>query len=410
MARILLSAYACEPGRGSEPGVGWSWATELARQGHEVTVLTRAANRLAIEQEAPRHSLVADFMYYDLPPWAQRLRSWAAGKRLYYVLWQWFAARMLRERFGRLPFDVVQHVTYVSVRYPSFMGSLGIPFYFGPVSGGETVPARLRRGCSAGERYREFLRDISNRLVRMDPMMRRTFHQAARILVTPDTFRLLPRDVRHKATQSLAIGLPSGAHDYSRPAGTSAQLRLLYVGRLLESKGVDIALRAVAAARQQFPEISFTILGEGPARVRLERLCCDLELQVAVHWAGWVPHGHVARYYEDADLLLFPSLLDSGGMVVLEALAYGVPVLCTALGGPGLMVTRTCGRAVATAGRSREEVAHELSRAILEMAADPDLRGLLSRGAKLRARQYSFERLVLSVHSSPVLSVMDSPA
>ena len=47
MSRILLSAYACEPGKGSEPEVGWMWATELAAAGHEVWVITRAANRLA---------------------------------------------------------------------------------------------------------------------------------------------------------------------------------------------------------------------------------------------------------------------------------------------------------------------------------------------------------------------------
>ena len=48
--RLLLSAYACEPGRGSEPGVGWNWAIALAALGHDVWVLTRANNRDRIEQ------------------------------------------------------------------------------------------------------------------------------------------------------------------------------------------------------------------------------------------------------------------------------------------------------------------------------------------------------------------------
>ncbi|HUK42927.1 MAG TPA: glycosyltransferase [Candidatus Bathyarchaeia archaeon] len=408
MARILLSAYACEPGRGSEPAVGWNWAIELARQGHEVTVMTRAANRQAIAEEMSRRDV--GFIYYDLPLWVQRLRSLPGGKRVYYVLWQWCAARMIRQRFRRLPFDLVQHVTYVSVRYPSFMGSLGIPFYFGPVSGGETVPVRLRRGCSAGERFRERLRDLSNRLVAFDPLMRRTFRRATRILVTPDTLRLLPRDIRHKATQTLAIGLPSGAPEQRRPDVRSTQLRLLYVGRLLEWKGVDIALRAVALARRQFPNLSLTILGEGPARTRLERLSRELNLGGSVHWAGWVPHSIVARYYQNSDTFLFPSLRDSGGMVVLEALAQGLPVLCTSLGGPGLIVNRSCGRAVVTTRRDREELARELGRAIVEIAADPDLLSLLSHGARLRARQYSFEQLVLSIHPSSIPSAVESPA
>jgi hypothetical protein len=145
LARILLSAYACEPDRGSEPGVGWSWAVELLRLGHQVWVLTRTDNRTAIERKL---GLNLNFIYYDLPRWMQLCRTGAAGKHLYYVLWQWCAARYLRKLFPALPFDAVQHVTYVSVRYPSFMGSLGIPFYFGPVSGGERVPSELRKGFS----------------------------------------------------------------------------------------------------------------------------------------------------------------------------------------------------------------------------------------------------------------------
>src|SRR5271165_413242 len=151
MARILLSAYACEPGRGSEPGVGWAWATELARQGHQVSVITRAANRARIEGE-PRLPSGPSFIYYDLPSWAQSVRRLPGGRHLYYVLWQWFAAYALRRCFTTLPFDLVQHVTYVSLRYPSFMGSLGLPFYFGPLSGGEAVPPTLRSGFSPGER------------------------------------------------------------------------------------------------------------------------------------------------------------------------------------------------------------------------------------------------------------------
>jgi glycosyltransferase involved in cell wall biosynthesis len=410
MARILLSAYACEPGRGSEPAVGWSWATELARQGHQVTVVTRTANRLAIARENRPQSSGTSFIFYDLPRWVQRLRRWPGGKRAYYVLWQWFAARTLRRRFLSLPFDAAQHVTYVSVRYPSFMGSLGIPFYFGPVSGGEAVPQRLRRGSSAAECCREWLRDISNRLVCVDPLMRRTFRQATRILVTPDTLPLLPRHVLHKTAQTLAIGLPSRAPVNSAALIRPRGLRLLYVGRLLQWKGIDIALRAVSLARQKCSEVSFTIVGDGPDRARLERLCRQLQLENAVHWAGWLPQAKVALCYRGADALLFPSLRDSGGMVVLEALAHGVPVLCTDLGGPGLIVNSSCGRRLATEARTRAELAGAFGEAILELAPSASLLHSLRHGAKLRARDFTFAALVQSVYSGPVTSAMENPA
>src|SRR5579864_4765887 len=76
--RVLLSAYACEPNRGSEPGVGWGTVQALAAH-HEVWALTRANNRPAIERETARTPMPSvHFVYYDLPRWA---RWWKHGQR-----------------------------------------------------------------------------------------------------------------------------------------------------------------------------------------------------------------------------------------------------------------------------------------------------------------------------------------
>ena len=412
MARILLSAYACEPARGSEPSVGWSWATELARLGHEVTVITRAANQAAIEKEAQRPSQHLRFVYYELPPSLQRLRHYSGGKPLYYVLWQCFAVQRIRELFPALPFDVVQHVTYVSTRYPSFMGGLGLPFWFGPVSGGERVPRRLRTAFSRKQRFRERLRDLSNFLVQFDPLLRRTFRQAARILVTHDTLALVPRRWRHKSSARLAIGLPALAllDGHRRPDGESRELRLLYVGRLLHWKGVDIALRTVSRMRQRHPAISFTIVGDGPARSQLCKLGRELGLDGLVRWVKWLPQRSLASYYRESDLLLFPSLRDSGGMVVLESLAHGLPVVCTDLGGPGLIINSTCGRAIATQGRTPDQLASAMADALLDIVSVPNRMESLSLGARVRARDFSFEKLVRSLYPLPEAAPAATPS
>jgi glycosyltransferase involved in cell wall biosynthesis len=403
MARILLSAYACEPGRGSEPGVGWSWATELARLGHQVSVVTRTANRAAIEQVGRQDREDVRFIYYELPRWILRWRKSRGGKTLYYVLWQFFAVRHLRRLFPALPFDLVHHVTYVSARFPSFMGSLGIPFWFGPVSGGESVPLQLRAEFPAAQRWREQLRALSNFLVRVDPWMRRTFRQADRILVTKDTLALVPERWRHRCMVRLAIGLSDRyRHTAPLPGNRRAPgLQLIYVGRLLEWKGVDIALRAIGQARHSRPDLRFTVVGDGPAKPRLIGLCQDLKLQQIVRWIPWLPQSELAGHYRTADLLFFPSLRDSGGMVVLEALAHGLPVLCTTLGGPGRIVNSTCGRAISVDGRTAEQLADAMAEALLELTSNPDLLKSLREGARARAHQFDFADLVRSIYPVP---------
>ena len=191
MPRILLSAYACEPGKGSEPEVGWMWATELAAAGHEVWVITRAANRAAIEASAePRRLPSLHLVYFDLPDWLRRWKHGDRGVHWYYALWQWGAYRIARRLTRRIQFDRVHHVTFVGLRAPSFMGLLGLPFVLGPVSGGECVPRPLRDGMSPAARLREWLRDLANRATRLDPLMRHTFRKAERILLaTPSRER-----------------------------------------------------------------------------------------------------------------------------------------------------------------------------------------------------------------------------
>jgi glycosyltransferase involved in cell wall biosynthesis len=381
----------------------------LARSGHQVWVLTHADNRSAIERDALAANPNLNFVYFDL---ASSVRKWRKGfgKVLYYLLWQWCAVRYIRQLFPTLPFDVVQHVTYASGRYPSFMASLGVPFYFGPVSGGETVPRRIRSGFSAAQRCREWLRDLSNFVVPLDPMMRRVFQRADKLFVTRDTLSLVPPCWRHKCRMQLAIGLTSEYlnHVSARTPPSGNCYRVLYVGRLLEWKGIGLAFHAVGRLKQSHPGIRFTVVGDGPASARLHKLAEELGLSEIVEWVLWVPHNQVQEYYRSADVFLFPSLRDSGGMAVLEALAHGVPVICTDLGGPGIIVNQSSGRVVSAACKSREQLVNGLADALRDIATTPALHDSLAAGASARAGQFKFESLVASLHP-PVSSPSATP-
>lgn len=402
MSRILLSAYACEPGKGSEPEVGWMWATELQSSGHEVWVITRAANRAAIESEiGKRRRPRLHFTYYDLPQWARRWKRGNRGVHLYYALWQWGAYRTAKQLTMQTSFDSVHHVTFVGVRAPSFMGRLGLPFFLGPVSGGECVPGPLRLDMTRAARWRESVRDMANRMIHVDPIMRSSFRRAERIvLATPDSLRLIPHAFQEKCTVQLGVGLSREYLGWTRqkrnsPDGT---LRVLYAGRLLEWKGLDLALHALRGLRKRGVPVQMTIVGEGPARRALQQLATGLGVEEKVRWLAWLPQEQLHDHYYGHDALLFPSLRDSGGMVVLEALAHGLPVVCTDRGGPGIIVNDRCGRVVQTVGRSKEDVIGGLTGALFELSRDGTLLRKLSAAARARAWEFDFRNVVERVY------------
>lgn len=143
--KILLSAYACEPDKGSEPGLGWSWALELASLGNEVWVVTRANNRKALESvKLEEHvSRKLRFVYVDLPYNLRRLKRLRGGIYPYYLLWQWKALEAAREIHETEKFEVVQHVTFVSARQPS--GTSWRSFHIRACGGRGSCPLPIKK-------------------------------------------------------------------------------------------------------------------------------------------------------------------------------------------------------------------------------------------------------------------------
>jgi len=405
--KILLSAYACEPGIGSEPGVGWHWALELAGLGHETWVLTRANNRPRIEAalaERPPPASNPHFLYYDLPAWARWWKKGRRGIHLYYLLWQWGAYRLARKVHARARFNIAHHVTFVSVHQPSFMGNLGIPFVFGPVAGGEAAPWRLRFGYGVRGWIIDGLRDLSNLLIRIDPFMRHTFRQARLIFVTSEQTRAyLPKRHWVKTRVQLAIGSAGAAvptsTDTSPVQVRGSGLRLLYVGHFLYWKGMHLGLPAFAGLLESHPDARLTLVGDGPEERRWRTLAAAVGVDRNIEWLPWLPQDDLLKIYARHDVLLFPSLRDSGGMVVLEALSHGLPVVCLDLGGPGVIVDETCGRVVSTPGKASAAVVSGLTEALTALADDPAVMTRLSRGTGARTRRFDWRAVADRVYS-----------
>jgi glycosyltransferase involved in cell wall biosynthesis len=398
--KLLLSAYACEPDRGSEPGVGWRWALEVARLGHEVVVVTRENNRPAIERAMHGYPDLPNlrFAYYDLPHWARWWKRGSRGVHLYYVLWQ-FGAFLLARRLHRVEhFDAVQHITFGVTRHPSFMGRLGIPFVLGPLGGGERAPWALRKHFPLTGQLGDAARDLANHLARIDPFVRQSLAAASVILLkTSQSLLWLPERYRHKARTMIEIGIDMPAPDLSPAATGGKATRLLYVGRFLDWKGMGLGLRAVALLqRDDFP-VKLTLLGQGPALGRWQALAEELGIAGNVRWISWLPQRELMATYRNYDALLFPSLHDSSGNVVLEAMARGLPVVCLELGGPAELVNSSCGWVVPVVGRREDTVVAALAAAIKELCGDDKELHRLRDGALARAREFQWTPLVARV-------------
>lgn len=105
------------------------------------------------------------------------------------------------------------------------------------------------------------------------------------------------------------------------------RLLLLYVGRLAKEKRIDRIFRAFARLCRSHPETDLMLVGKGPHETSLREMAGELALSERVHFVGAVSRDEVAKYYASADIFLFASSTETQGLVILESMASGTPVV-----------------------------------------------------------------------------------
>jgi len=275
-------------------------------------------------------NLEVEYHELGILPSLKQLRLPVSNLR--YLVWNHrLASRVEKlEKTGR--FDLVHHTTWVRYWMPSAAaGTRNLPFVWGPVGAAERPPLDLIRTMGWQGMGFEALRLAGPHIARLDPMMRQTLDRVSIAVPSSDeTARALSR---YRFDQVVA---PSVGFEPDRmPTEMQSRNEIVSVGRLLDWKGFHLGLRAFAQMTD--PDLRYAIVGDGPARNRLMRLARELGIGHRVEFTGRLASNETIRRIGGSRLLVHPSFHDSGGFVVVEALAQGVPVLTLDTGGPAFL-------------------------------------------------------------------------
>lgn len=343
---VLVSAYAVNPYKGSEDGMGWNFINQIARY-NKVIAVTRENTRPAIERylaenPAPHHSNIK-FRYYDLPYWMRFWKKGGRGALLYYYLWQFFMPRFVLK--NQLQFDIVHNLNFHNDWTPSRLWKLNKPFVWGPVGHHPRIPKEYVLHVYG---VKAFLLEEVKWLVKryfwnIDPMLRKTASRADTVLAMNSS---VARELR--LPENKVIRMPSVSSELPviiDPAKKKG-FTVLSAGRFVPLKGFDVTIKSFGRFYNQLPEnerknARLILAGDGPYKDYLLRLTVELGLVEAVKFIAWADRKQFCRLYEQSHVFLFPSH-EGAGMVVSEALSYGLPVLCFQNDGPGEFVNDQC--------------------------------------------------------------------
>jgi glycosyltransferase involved in cell wall biosynthesis len=384
--RVLIVAENASDSFGGEAALPLRYFTLLRDRGIPAWLITHARVRAELARSVP-HDLDRIHFIEDsaLHRWLWKVGTYLEPRleyvstgfvsRLVTQVQQRRVARKLVKQHG---IDVVHQPTPVSAREPSLLTDLDVPVVIGPMKGDTDYPPAFRNEESVLTRMAIGLgRASAGWLNRIFPGKR----QASILLVANERSRLALFDGNSARVFDLAEnGVDTKVWRPSRGAPADASLcRFVYVGRLVRSKGVDILLEAFEEVVARGCAISGLIIGEGPLRQKLRTqaetagiLGSSGQQRGKVFFAGWQSQAQVAELLIGEDCLVLPTLLESGGAVLLEAMAVGLPVIATNWGGPAEYVDDTCG--ILVAPDSRESLIAGLADAMERLARDPELR------------------------------------
>lgn len=335
--KILLSAYSCEPNRGSEMELGWQAVEELASTAAEVVVVTKTNSQGAINQYLTSdessttrfHNI--EFIYYRLPLWIRKWSGTFFGQQFNAYLWEIGLFFFLLKRYKKDAFDIAYKVTIGSYRFPSLIWYFAIRFIWGPFCSGEHLPLKFLRIFSLRGMSQEIIRLIIQRLALVDPLIILTLYKADHILtITQDTYQRLPAFARHKARvityQHLTADRSAFDPVEEITLSQKRNLKLLYIGRLLEWKGIMLVLQALKQSNKRL-DYEFTIIGDGPSKKYYEKYIQTHHLNVVFVPPRDLPRRKLSAYYLKHDLFIFPGLHGTGSYVMVEAQLHQRPVL-----------------------------------------------------------------------------------
>jgi glycosyltransferase involved in cell wall biosynthesis len=160
---------------------------------------------------------------------------------------------------------------------------------------------------------------------------------------------------------------------------------VLCVCRFYRRKRVDVLLRAAVQLKELIPELEIRIVGGGPEADRLQMLTRELRLDSIVEWVGNASPDHLAREYNRAHVFCLPSVQEGFGIVFLEAMAAGKPIVAARAAAVPEVVQHGL--------LAEPENAEALAQAILRLYSDSDLRMRLGAGGKVEVEKYEMMRV-----------------
>lgn len=374
MVNYLISAYSVNPYKGSEDSIGWNWVLQYEKnykEGDRIILLTKKFNekdtRRGLKEFNIQH---VELVIVDVPNalnWFREKHS--AFHHMYYILWQHWA--WLWVKHSGIHFDVIHHVTMNDYRIPSELyKAKGAKVIWGPMGGAQVTPRPLMvyEKNQLVASFREFV----NKSCSWNPFYKKALRSYYKIYcINNETQKQISRIVGKDVPLMPELALRDEYKNLPIRKGNNDIFKIVFVGRLIGKKGIAFLVDALSLMPTDM-NWELLIFGDGDDHALIEKQIADSGIEKNVKLMGNRPLNQIAEAYQQADVFVLPSLRETSGNVLLEAMAYAVPIVAFDTSFCRLLKEVDCGVFVNT-DQALEGIKEDWCKAIVTLGQDKEL-------------------------------------
>lgn len=372
---ILLSSYSVNPNHGSEDGIGWHWTLELAKHYNspqdKIYLVTKKVNaedtRKGIEEFGLKN---VELVIVDTPDWLNWYKEHnSAFHHIYYILWQRVAYNWAKK--SGIDFDIIHHVTMGDFRIPGNMYKFKNAYtVFGPVGGGQSTPKSLK--CYEKYPVVEKVREIINKSRAVSPGYRSKIRQFSKVYaINNETGAIISKAVGKPCERLFELALPDEFKNLDIPQKNNDRPEIVFVGRLIEKKGLMLLLDVINALPKDL-DFALKIYGSGGLESKINEFISANNLQDKIVMCGNIEHSLVSQAYIDSDIFVMPSLRETSGNVIIEAMAHKLPVVALDMSICSDLKQNNCGEFI-NVNQPKEDIINEFADKLAYLIKNPAL-------------------------------------
>lgn len=372
---ILISAYSINPYNGSEDGIGWNWVLQHEKNykdGDRIIVITKRFNEEDTRKGFQEFGIKnVELVVVDVPNYLNWFREkYSIFHHMYYILWQHWAYKYIKKL--DIKFDIIHHVTMNDYRITGeFYNIKNAKVIWGPVGGAQVTPKALKK-YEKNRLYSGF-REIINKTRVYDPLYKNKVKKFDLIYcINSETEEQISKIIKKPCPHLLEMALKDEFKNLSITRNKKEKVTLVFVGRLIEKKGVMFLIDIIKELPRDVKYELF-IYGTGHLEEKLKQVIKESNLSQKVFLKGNLLHSEISIAYKNSDIFIMPSLRETSGNVLIEAMAHSLPIVALKSGYCKKLSEVQCGIFIEP-NQSLENIKEEFSMSILSLINDFDER------------------------------------